>query len=126
GRYVHIAFEPNDGLDKVKDDEYLREFADDLAATKAPIFLRYASEMNGDWVKYHGDPELYREKFRLVSKVMKERAPNVAMVWCPFSTPVGSIPDYYPGDEWVDWVGVNIYSVTYLNQNLDLPAAHIA
>src|SRR5690606_17176725 len=93
---------------------------------KAPIFLRYASEMNGDWVKYHGDPELYREKFRLVSKVMKERAPNVAMVWCPFSTPVGSIPDYYPGDEWVDWVGVNIYSVTYLNQNLDLPAAHIA
>jgi hypothetical protein len=35
----------------------------------------------------------------------------VAMVWCPFSMPRRTIEPYYPGDEYVDWVGVNIYSV---------------
>jgi hypothetical protein len=45
---------------------------------------------------------------------MKEEAPNVAMVWTPFSEPQRLIDQYYPGDEWVDWAGVNIYSV-YVN-----------
>ena len=43
----HIAFEPNNGLAEVKDDAYLRAWARDAARTKRPIFLRWASEMNG-------------------------------------------------------------------------------
>lgn len=111
GAVPQIAFEPNDGLDKVQDDFYLRSWARDAARSQVPIFLRWASEMNGPWTPYGKDPAQYREKFRLVSKIMKEEAPNVAMVWTPFSRPTGNIPSYYPGDEWVDWVGVNVYAV---------------
>ncbi|MDQ3814034.1 MAG: glycoside hydrolase family 26 protein [Armatimonadota bacterium] len=111
GAAPHIAFEPNKGLHLVQDDEYLRAWAREAARTKCPIFLRFASEMNGPWTKYSGDPAFYREKFRLVAKVMKEEAPNVAMVWTPFAEPKHLIDQYYPGDEWVDWVGINIYSV---------------
>lgn len=125
GKIVHIALEPNNGLSEVKDDWYLKHLADDLKKTEAKIFLRFASEMNGPWVKYSGNPKLYREKFRLVSQIMKKRAPNVAMVWCPYTTPRGPIDSYYPGDEYVDWVGVNMYSVTYFNQDRSQPAAHI-
>ena len=46
-----IAFEPNGGLDKVQDDEYLRKWARDAAKAQCPIFLRWASEMNGPWTK---------------------------------------------------------------------------
>lgn len=108
-----IAFEPNTGLDKVQDDEYLRNWAKAAGKAQYPIFLRWASEMNGpwSWPKYGKDPAVYREKFALVSKIMKEEAPNVAMLWTPFSDPQNYIEAYYPGDEWVDWVGVNIYSV---------------
>lgn len=111
GAAPHIAFEPNQGLKKVKDDDYLRQWARDAYEAQCPVFLRFASEMNGDWCAYHGSPKLYIKKFRVIHDVMKEDAPNVAMVWAVFSVPQKSIPEYYPGDDYVDWVGINIYSV---------------
>lgn len=118
----HIAFEPNEGLQKVVDSDYLRSWAKEAAKAECPIFLRWASEMNGPWTKYSGDPALYREKFALVSQIMKEEAPNVAMVWTPFAEPQNLIDQYYPGDEWVDWVGLNIYSVYVNNGDPKQPA----
>jgi hypothetical protein len=109
---AQIAWEPK-SLDDVVDNDYLRGFARAARRSRTPIFLRFASEMNGDWVPYSGDPAKYIEKFRLVAKVMKEEAPNVAMVWCPFEIPVRTIQDYYPGADVVDWVGLNVYSVPF-------------
>ena len=122
GKYVHIALEPNSGLQMVKDDAYLRKLADDMKRSGAKIFLRYASEMNGEWVNYHFHPDEYRRKFKLVHDVMHQRAPNVALVWCPYMTPEVDIAKYWPGDDAVDWVGVNMYSVTYHNNTLKEPA----
>ena len=124
-KIVHIAFEPNRGIQYVLDDEYLTQIARDMKDTGAKIFLRFGSEMNGAWVDYGKDPKVYREKFRLVSKIMKREAPNVAMVWCPYTTPTNPIPSLYPGDEYVDWVGVNMYSVTFFDQDRNKPASHI-
>jgi hypothetical protein len=112
GAAAQIAWEP-DSLSQVQDDEYLHDFAKEAKASHTPIFLRFASEMNGDWVPYNGDPAKYIEKFQLVAKVMHAEAPNVAMVWCPFETPVRTMADYYPGSSFVDWVGINIYSVPF-------------
>jgi hypothetical protein len=120
GKFAHIALEPNDGLDRVRDDAYLRRLADDLAATHARIFLRFGSEMNGEWTNYH-NPQAFREKFRLVYSVMRKRAPNVALVWCPYATPIRNIPNYYPGDDACDWIGVNMYSVIYHDNNRNTP-----
>jgi hypothetical protein len=139
-----LALEPNDGLGMVQDcgkscrhgeatladgrpapppeRVCLRRFARDAAESGGPVFLRFASEMNGPWTRYHGNPRKYREKFRLVARVMHEEAPNVAMVWTPYCTPRRVIPDYYPGDDAVDWVGVNIYSVHHHDGLLHRPA----
>ncbi|WLR51334.1 stalk domain-containing protein [Bacillus tianshenii] len=125
GGAVQLALEPNNGLAEVQDNQYLREFARDAKASGVPVFLRFASEMNGDWVKWHPNPQEYIQKFRLVSKVMKEEAPNVAMVWVPNSVPQHNIHTYYPGDQWVDWVGMNLYSVPYFNGNANQPADHV-
>lgn len=122
GAVPQIAWEPNKGLEPVQDDEYLRRFARQAGEAGVPIFLRFASEMNGDWCAYSGDPELYIEKWRLVHRVMAEEAPNVAMVWTVFTNPQDNILRYYPGDEYVDWVGVNIYSVLYYNANPETPS----
>lgn len=123
-KFVHIALEPNNGLEKVNEDTYLNKLADDMKASGAKIFLRFASEMNGFWTKYSRNPKLYREKFRLIYRVMKRRAPNVALVWCPFEEPTSNIPSYYPGDDATDWVGVNLYSVTYHDNMASQPAEH--
>lgn len=117
GAFPQIAFEPNEGLETVQDNAYLRKWARDAQACGVPILLRFASEMNGTWVKYSGDSELYKSKWQLVCKVMREEAPNVAMLWSVFTHPERTIPLYYPGDEYVDWVGVNIYNVVYHNND---------
>jgi hypothetical protein len=59
-------------------------------------YLRWGSEMNGPWTKYGKDPKQYVEKFRLVTKVMREEAPNVAMVWTPFCRARRAHRSYYP------------------------------
>lgn len=125
GKIVHIALEPTRGIQYVLDDEYLATLAKDMGQTGAKILLRFGSEMNGKWVEYGRDPKLFKEKFKLVAKRMKQYAPNVAMVWCPYTTPVGNIDSYYPGDDFVDWVGVNMYSVTYFDQDPKKPAKQI-
>jgi hypothetical protein len=111
GGALQIGWEPRYGLDDVQDDEYVRTFAKEAKESGIPIFLRYASEMNGAWVPWHGDPQKYIEKFRLIHKIMKEEAPNVAMVWSPNFSPMDNIDDYYPGDEYVDWIGYSLYAV---------------
>lgn len=115
GAFPHIGWEPNAGLDVVQRDDYLIQFAKDCRSARVPVFLRFASEMNGNWTAWHGNPRKYIEKWRLVASVMREHAPNVILCWCPNSTPIDKIEAYYPGDEWVDWVGVNFYSVPYHN-----------
>ncbi len=122
GALPQIAWEPNNGLDEVRDDEYLRGWAQAARRVGGPILLRYASEMNGDWMPYSGNPKLYKDKWRIVCRVMRQTAPNVVMVWCPFATPRRTIALYYPGDSYVDWVGVNIYAVVYHDGDLSRPA----
>ncbi len=124
GAVPHIAWEPNDGLDVVKDNEYLRTFAKEAGKASVPIFLRYASEMNGTWCTYSGSTKEYIEKWKLIHNVMEEEAPNVIMVWTVFTFPDYNITSYYPGDQYVDWVGVNIYNVVYHNGNLREKAVH--
>jgi hypothetical protein len=125
GKLVQIALEPNQGLDKVQDDEYLKTLADQMRESGARIFLRFASEMNAPWTKYSGKPQLYRQKFKLVHDVMERLAPNVAMVWCPAAEPKNAITDYYPGDDAVDWVGVNFYNVTFHNLDFSRPGDNV-
>lgn len=115
GGALQIGWQPMGGLDEVVDGPYLRQWARDAKAAGIPIFLRYACEMNGNWVPWHGDPQKYIEKFRLVYKVMREEAPNVALVWSPGDVPRYSMDAYYPGDDYVDWVGVSLYTEPYEN-----------
>jgi hypothetical protein len=121
---MQAALEPRRSLDEVKDDATLRRYAEIFAAYERPIFLRFASEMNGPWTPYYGNPSLYRQKFRLVSETMKRLAPNVIMLWCVSHKPGGNWDAYYPGDDYVDWAGVNFYSVIHHNGDVKQRADH--
>lgn len=125
GGAIHLALEATNGLDSVREDAYLIDFAKACAAAQMPIFIRFNSEMNGDWTPWHKSPAKYIETFRTVAKAMKDYAPNVAMVWSPNSVPIQNILAYYPGDDYVDWVGVNLYSVSVFNGDVKQPADHV-
>ncbi len=121
GTIPHLAWEPRD-LGAVRDDAYLRSFARAARAADWPVFVRFASEMNGAWTPYHGNPALYKSKFRLVNRVLHQEAPRAATIWCVNNPPLGNALDYYPGDDGCDWVGVNFYAVPFHENKRSRPA----
>ncbi len=116
GVVPHIAWEPQN-LREVQNDAYMRGCAQFLRDLDWPVFVRFAGEMNGDWTPYHGDPALYREKFRLVHRTLHRYAAKVATIWCVNAIPSDNIEAYYPGDDGCDWVGVNLYSTPFADND---------
>lgn len=115
-RVIHIAFnmpEENDTLKKVlssESDAYLKETMTYLKSLNTPVLLRIGGEMNV-WTKL-ADAETYKKAFIKITKIAREVAPNVATVFSPndISNWTVDISDYYPGDDYVDWVGVSLYT----------------
>jgi len=74
-----------------------------------PIVFRPFHEMNGNWFWWGSaamSPANYRELYALTVNYVKERAKSVLFCWSP------NIPldfNYYPGDEFVDVVGLDYY-----------------
>ena len=110
GSALQIALQPIHGLDVVQDGPAIREFARKAKEMDMPIFIRFAGEMNeagSFW--YDPSGQKYVEKFRLVHDIFEQEAPNVAMVWAPNFLPYDGVEKYYPGDNYVDWIGLSLY-----------------
>lgn len=107
---LQIALQPTGGLSSVQNNSYLIEQAKYLQSTGCRILLRFANEMNDQtcpW--YTANYNEYIEKFRMVATVFKTYAPSVGIVWAPNFYPDDTIDLYYPGDEYVDYVGLSVY-----------------
>jgi hypothetical protein len=102
-------------------DEFLKDYAETVAAFGHPVLFRLGNEMNGDWCPYAGyntsrDPRIFVEFYRYVYGFFERAgARNVIWVWNPNGK---SFPDftwndalmYYPGDAYVDVVGLTAYN----------------
>ena len=110
GMVLQMAWQPMDGVGMVTDRDYLIRQAKYLESTGCRILLRFANEMNDEtsaW--YTADYNLYIEKFRLVADIFHQYAPSVGIVWAPNFYPANTVDLYYPGDEYVDYVGLSVY-----------------
>lgn len=78
------------------------------------FFLDVAAEMNGDEGWGGHDPERYIAAYRHIHDIfVAEGARNAVWLWAPNVTDVPGGPDamqYYPGDAYVDWTGVDGYN----------------
>ena len=102
-------------------DSFLKDYAGVIADFDHPVLFRLGNEMNGDWCPYSSyhtsrDPMIFKEWYRYVYQIFEEAgADNVIWVWNPNGE---SFPDfrwnhtmmYYPGDEYVDVVGLTAYN----------------
>lgn len=122
GFAIELSLQPRTGLDAVHaDDLALMQLARDVEASGVQFYIRFAAEMNdtsGGNPWYTTDTEEYIRAFRAVADVFHEYAPSAAMVWSPNYLPSDNITDYYPGDEYVDIVGVSLY-LPYRAENED-------
>ena len=93
------------------------EAAKYLKSLNTPVLLRVGAEMN-IW-ESKANPAEYIAVFRSIADIMRREAPNVALVWSPnFVSSQGLNYDmFYPGDSYVDWVGVSLYTSRYFMGN---------
>jgi len=141
GIKTHVVWEPRlkggkDPLEAIENgsqDAIIKDFAAKAKAYGQPFFLRFAHEMNGDWYPWSGfntggatnvGPAKYVSAWQRVWWIFKlEGADNVVWVWAPNwksvpDKPWNALQSYYPGNMYVDWVGVDFYGLRWDNESV--------
>lgn len=94
-------------------DSYITQFALAIKSYGAPVTLRFGHEMNGDWYPWGNRASEYVTAYRhLVDLFRREAVSNVQWVWSINSdnvpyTPIKSVSQFYPGDNYVDLIGID-------------------
>ncbi|MEM1324128.1 MAG: glycosyl hydrolase [Bacteroidota bacterium] len=86
-----------------KHNQAIRSFAAWVKEQQRPIMIRIGYEFEGEWNSY--EPEAYKAAWRqIVHTFDAEQVRNAAYVWQSAGMNVDNIADWYPGDEYVNWV----------------------
>ena len=94
-------------------DEHIVAFARAVNGLNRPIFVRVGYEFNGGWNDY--EPATYIPAFRRITAVLREHSDRIAIVWTAHPEhELSYLMTYYPGDEWVDWWGIDLFEPKYL------------
>jgi beta-mannanase len=113
-------------------DEGLRRCAEEARALGFPIMIEFGPEANGAWFPWSGacnggsedvygergwpdGPERFRDAYRHVARLFRSSG-ALDVTWV-FHISSGGHPKeawnsaryYYPGDEWIDWIGASVY-----------------
>ncbi len=124
-----------------KFDTQLRLWAQQAKVDPRPLLVDFAVEPNGDWFSwsgifngagkrdgygdptYYDGPERYRDAYRHIIDLFKEEGVN-NITWF-FHADIYSNPEvewnkakyYYPGDDYIDWIGVSLYGPQNTGEN---------
>ncbi len=114
-------------------DKELRKWAQDARDSGIPLLLEFGTEVNGDWFPWcgapngggqtdgYGDPtypdgpERFKDAYRHIYDIFQEEGANnitwfihyIAYPWPEVWW--NKMSYYYPGDDYVDWIGVSVY-----------------
>jgi mannan endo-1,4-beta-mannosidase len=99
-------------------DDYLREFAQAVRAFRYPVILSFGHEMNGNWYSWgdtHAQPADFVAAWQHVVSVFRGAgAINAKWLWTVngITDPSFNLRPWWPGQEWVDLVGIDAYYYT--------------
>jgi len=117
--------EPMFTVSRIRDGYYdkdLTAWAESAKAFKTPLIVEWGTEVNGYWFPWNGfwngqdeGPERFRDAYRHIITLMETRGAD-NLLWV-YHVNWNSMPDvewntissYYPGDEYIDWVGISVY-----------------
>jgi beta-mannanase len=113
-------------------DDLISRAADETRALGFPIMMEFGPEVNGSWFPWNGvwngrdgdeygergipdGPERFRDAYRRIIDIFRSRGAD-DVTWVFHIAQRGAPPEawnsasyYYPGDEWIDWIGASVY-----------------
>jgi len=120
GLAIGLSITENDhpgGMQRLIDgefDDHIRQLARFMSLIKGPVYLRIGYEFDGAWNQGYENPEQYKAAFvRIVDVLREAQADNFVTVWQSGTAVVDEVIDrrheditqWYPGDDYVDWMG---------------------
>lgn len=125
-------------------DAYIDSWGVSARNHGGPIMVAFGNEMNGSWFPWSGmfygggrpgqggagtfqGPETFKRAFRyVVTRVRAAGANNVSWVFHANNTsdpdePWNKMAQYWPGPEYVDWIGLSAYGKQYPGPNWPPP-----
>lgn len=121
-----------------KFDQDLQKWMRGAAKFGSPLLVEYGTEVNGDWFPWNGKWAGYRKGATLFAKAYrriiriarKNGASNIVWVFHvnhldgPQKT-WNRMENYYPGDRFIDWLGISIYSTMNPYESYKVPFRHV-
>ncbi len=118
-------------------DADIKQWATDAKNTNIPLLVEFGTEVNGEWFpwnakwngaesKDYGDPNLVdgMEKFRdvymhIITICNEQGATNITWFYHidAYNDPKeewNTMKGYYPGDDYIDWIGISVYGAQSL------------
>jgi len=94
-------------------NDHWKKAAEQLASThpNEPIlYIRTAWEFNGDWFHFNSrkNPQAFIGAWRQFVSTYRAVSPRFRFDWCP-SGGTGHVEEAYPGDDYVDIIGLDLY-----------------
>lgn len=99
-------------------DAYLRDYADAVRDFGRPVVIGFGHEMNANWYSWgyrHVPPPTFVAAWRHLVQVFRgEGADNVTWLWTIQADQPGTGPiqDWWPGNGYVTWVGIDGFFYT--------------
>ena len=97
-------------------DSYFRQWGREAARWGKPVIFRFGFEMNGNWFSWGHQPQLFKSAWRRIHRLFSQAgALNVRWMFSPNAVSgngndMDNPMTYYPGDDVVDYVGVDGYN----------------
>lgn len=123
-RFLQVGWEPGNLQDIIegKYDDYLAQYFRDsidpaiIGENTDPVWFRPMSEFNGGWVSWGLEPENLRQAWRRMYNIAEQvgATDHHIFLWSPNhrsypDTEWNNVKNYWPGDQYVDWVGISSY-----------------
>jgi hypothetical protein len=119
GAVTILQWDPTDAsVSKIADggyDTYLRSFADSVRQFGKPVVIGFGHEMNATWYSWgrgHVPPRTFVAAWRHIVRLFRgQGADNVTWLWTINADlpSTGAIADWWPGGDYVTWVGIDGY-----------------
>ena len=105
---IHNPSDITEAIAKGEYDERIRKLARMFIAMNSPVFLRPGYEFGGKGQGRYASKTCWIAAWKRIHDIFRhEGASQVAFVWNTLDA--RDYMDYYPGDEYVDWWGINIF-----------------
>lgn len=126
-RYLSLGWEPESAVQIATGelDEHLEKYFSDSIDPKVtggindPIWFRPMGEFNSGWVGWGLDPDNFRRAWRRLYNIAEQTGAldTHILVWAPNhlsypDSPENQVYNYWPGDQYVDWVGISSYPMS--------------